>query len=218
MARLVQLFGWQGRFDDVDQLEGRRYRFDLTGSQNRLDGGVIDVTFSEIPEDVDQFFLIGLGQKLLGGETLALIHPHVQWGIEAVGKATARIIELRGRDTDIHEDEVGAVIGSIFKFADGGGKRRMHQTDRHRRLIGFESTLAVVEGILILIDADQGGFLWQDVKDGFRMSGPSQRQIQIDNRLLTGHEAEHFVKHHGLMRIVVGHAFFVPISLAASAE
>src|SRR5207249_4723032 len=104
-----------GAGDDVDELSGRVQR---ESGDDRASDPPGEALLAVARDERGQLVLRVLVAHDRGGELLAGVHAHVERRVVPIGEATFRSVELRARDTEVHEHTHDRLLPVAGRLAD----------------------------------------------------------------------------------------------------
>ena len=142
-----------GAGDDVRQLRGggdgllRPPLQDPPGDEGR------EPLLAVIPEDADELLFRIAVHHVRRGEGGALVHAHVQGGLELIGEAAAGLVQLMGGDAQIQKDPVHLVYAPLQE--QGLHVEEVAVEGGEPVLEGGEPPLGCDESVPVPIDAEE---------------------------------------------------------------
>ncbi len=97
------------RDQDLDELAGARDRLLLTRVDDEAGVAAGELLLAVAFEDAAEVALAVGGDHVSGGDTLRLIHPHVERGVLRIREPALGLVELQGRDAEIEQDPRSAL-------------------------------------------------------------------------------------------------------------
>ena len=198
MSLAVLLPAGENVFEEIDELQ---CRLELTGRTlshdfpcDKSGRGALTIAL----EDALEFLLGRIHQDVLRRLSLALVHPHIERSVVAIGETSFRIVELRGGDADVHQDEVGLVDAKSLDGIEALGVLDLKEVllDSGEAL---QSLLRLLDSLLVAVDSDEDTSLIQLRQDLGSMSRSSQGQVEIHD-LPVGNEGTNFIEKNGRVR------------------